>query len=224
MEQHDRERRERPEDDHGPRLAEKRRKDGERARGEDRRERRVAEEQERRDPDRRADPAHDRRDAEERAARRRDGLPTLLEAQEEGPPVAEHRGAAGQHTGEVADEQRPDERRTESLRHVQEHDGDAVAPAEDPPHVGGADVPAPDRPDVDPAPRTHDPVPGRDRPREVADEYDERGHHRDGRRYFRICDLDVQSLIVDQSRLSKKASMYEARSVWWSVHAAWSCA
>src|SRR5205085_2407071 len=131
-------------------------------------ERRVAEEQERREPDRGADPAHDRGDAEERAARRRDRLPALLEAQEQGAPMAEHRGAARQHAREVADEERPGKRRPEALRDVEQHDRNPVAPPEDAPDVRGADVPAPDLADVDAAPGTDDPVAGRDRAGEVA--------------------------------------------------------
>src|SRR5205085_10106480 len=117
-----------------------------------------------------------------------------------------------QHADQVAHEQRPRERRPEALRHVEEHDRNPVAPPEAAPHVRRPDVPAPERADVDAAPCPHDPVARGNRPGEVAAGDAESGGECVA--YGRIWDLETQSLIVDQSRLSKKASMYEARSVW----------
>ena len=129
-------------DDHGPRLAEREPDERERNRRHDRGERRVAREEEGDDPDAEPDQPEQRRDAEEGAAGGRDGLAALLEAQEERAPVAEHRRAAGEDAGQLADEQRPHERRHEALGDVEEHDRDPVPAAVGAPDVRRADVAA----------------------------------------------------------------------------------
>ena len=98
-----RQRRQRREGDHRPGLLQQHRHDRQREGRGDRRDRGVAEEREGHEPDHEADPAHDRRDGEERAAAGRHRLAALGEAHEQRPPVAEHRRAAGDHPGQVAD-------------------------------------------------------------------------------------------------------------------------
>ena len=80
------------------------------------------------------------------------------------------------------------------------------------PHVRGADVPAAHGVRMSDAARSpaDDPVPGRNAAGEIADDDEERGL--DG--YFKgIAYPETQLLTVVQSRFSKNASMYAARSV-----------
>src|SRR5207302_1293077 len=105
------------------------------------------------------------------------GLAALLEAEEQRPPVAEHGRAAREDAGQLTDEERTDERRDEPFRDVEQHDRDAVAAPELPPHVGGADVPAPDLADVDALRRADEPVPEGHAADEVAGDHDERARH-----------------------------------------------
>ena len=98
VEQEDRDGRAGGEHDHRPRLAEQHRDDRQRDRRGDRRERRVAEERGRRRSRRRRPTAPTSgRDPEERPAARRHHLPAAPQAEEQRPPVPEHRRGAGEH-------------------------------------------------------------------------------------------------------------------------------
>ncbi len=100
---------------------------GQRDAGHHRRQRGVAGDEEDDEPDRDPDQPEQRRDAEERPAPGGDRLAALLEAEEERPPVAEHRRAAGEHADQLADEERADERGHEALGDVEHDDRDPVA-------------------------------------------------------------------------------------------------
>src|SRR6266540_5402945 len=178
----------------------------------DRRDRGVAGNEERHHPDDRADAADERRDAEKGAAARRDHLPAAGELEEQRPGMPEHRRSPGKHAGERRYGVEEHERRDESLRGVEQDDGDPVRTAVRPPDIRRADVAAPVAPDVLVLQRVHEPVPGRDRTGEVANEECERDAY-----FVGIWYLETQSFTADQSRLSKNASMYDARSVWKSM-------
>src|SRR5581483_8771523 len=195
--------------DHRPWVAEHGGERRERQAGDDRRERRVAEERERQDPDPGTDPAHDRRHPQERAAGRRDDLATAPQPQEQRPPVTEHRRAAREDAGKMRVRLRRDQRRDEALRGVHQHDRQPVPAPVDPPHVRPADVAAAERADVRALESADDPVAGRDAAGQVAGDDQDRQRQRAGTPY-----PVTQPLTTPQSRLSKKASMYEARSVW----------
>jgi hypothetical protein len=81
--------------------------------------------------------------------------------------MPEHRGCARKHAGQVRDVDRRNERRHESLRSVDDDDGQPERPAVDAPHVGAADVPAPEAADVGVLDRADEPITRRDRPGEV---------------------------------------------------------
>jgi hypothetical protein len=89
--------------------------------------------------------------------------------------VAEHRGAAREDAGSLADEERAEQCRHEPLERVDEDDRKAEPPPKDAPRVRPADVAAAVAADVGPLDRADEPVPGRDRAGEVAgDDGDER--------------------------------------------------
>jgi hypothetical protein len=122
--------------------------------------------------------------------------------------MPEHRRSSRQGAREVPRDDGRHEGRGKPLRHVEQRDADAEPRAERPPYVRGADVSAPVPSDVFAARTAYDPVPERKTAGEVAGDYDEKRLYLGLIWYF-----DAQSLTVAQSRLSKKASMYEARSV-----------
>jgi hypothetical protein len=186
-------------------------------------------------------PAHQRSDAEEGASARRDHLPAARPAEEERSPVPEHGGGARDDAGQVPVDEGRGERRREALERVDGDDREPVAASEDAPDVRPADVAAAERPDVDALRRADEPVAGRDRAGQVADQREECGGHRKAisllrrdlvlrdpvvRRggthgsptsplllaslvdhFVEIWYLEIQSLTVPQSRLSKNASM-----------------
>ena len=115
--------------------------------------------------------------------------------------VAEHRSGASEYAREMRDDERRCKSRRESFERVDEHDGQSEPPPVDTPHVRPADVAAADRSDVSVLDCAHQPVAGRNRPRQVANDYEERSA------YVWIWYFDTQSLTVRQSRLSKNASM-----------------
>jgi hypothetical protein len=81
--------------------------------------------------------------------------------------VTDHRSGAGQHSGERRDRQREDERRDEPLRRVDQDDRNAEPLAVRAPDVRRADVAAAVLPDVLVLEEPDEPVPRRDRAREV---------------------------------------------------------
>src|SRR5581483_3026006 len=134
--------------DHRPWIAEQPGPEDERGRRDHRRDGRVARQGEHEEPHARARAADERRDAEERAARGRHHLPAAAEAEEERPPVPEHRGRACEDACAVPGELDRDERRHEALRRIEQHRRDAEPPAVHTPDVRRADVPAALRADV----------------------------------------------------------------------------
>ena len=120
-----------------------------RDRGGDRRERRVAEEREDDEPD--AAPSR-RRAARRRGTRRRRSRPScrrVAKPQEQRPPVPEHRRGAGEHAGQVPDEQRRRRARARTPSATSSSiTGSAEPRAVRPPDVRRADVAAADRADV----------------------------------------------------------------------------
>ena len=117
------------EDEHGPGLAEQERGDRQATARQDRGHRGVAGEREHHEPDDDPDQPNERREPEERTAAGRDRLPALREAEEDRAPVAEHRRAAGERTGDMPDRHRRDERRDEPLEDVEQHHRNRVARA-----------------------------------------------------------------------------------------------
>jgi hypothetical protein len=199
----------RDEDDHRPGLAERDRHDWQRHRSGHRGERRVAREREDRDPDHEPGEPHQRREPEEGACAGRDHLAAAPEAHENRPPVAEHRGAAHERADERALDLDGDQRRDEPLRYVEQDHRRAEPGPEAAPDVGGADVAAAELPDVASPEDPDDPEAEREAAGQVA------GDDQDGGGYFGlIWYFATQSFTVAQSMLSKKASMYELRSVW----------
>src|SRR5262245_35201178 len=204
------ERRQAGEDEHRPRLAEQQRGDRQRDRGDDRRDRHIARERKDREPHDRPDKPDERREPEQRPPVGRDHLPALREAEEQRPPVAEHRRAAGQRSGDRPGREGRGERGHEAFRDVEHDHRNRVAGPEGPPDVRGADVPAADGANVDTLRPADDPVPEREAAGQVAD--DDEGQRLDG--YLKGIPYPVtQLLTVTQSRFSKNASMYAARSV-----------
>ena len=188
------------------------RQDRQRERGHDRGQRRVAGDEEGDDPDRDPDQAQERSCAEKHAAPGGHRLPALLEAEEERPPVAEHRGAAGEHGCQLADEERAHERRHEALRHVEHYDRDPEPASVGPPYVRRTDVAAAHLADVLALDEQDDPVPERHRPQQVAAKDDEGRSHRGVlqellRHFSGIWYFETQSFTTAQSRLLKKTSM-----------------
>ena len=152
--------------------------EGQRHAGGHRRQRGVAGDEEDDEPDRDPDQPEQRHDAEERPAPGRDRLAALLEAEEERPPVAEHRRAPREHADQLADENRADERGHEPLGDVEHDDRDPVGLAVRAPDVACADVAATDRADVLALEQEDEPVAERHRPQQVAAEDDEGAGHR----------------------------------------------
>ena len=109
--------------------------------------------------------------------RGRDRLAALLEAEEERPPVAEHRRPAGERSDELVRHERPDERRHEALRHVEHDDRHAVGLAVRAPDVRRADVAAAHLTDVLVLEEEHEPVPERHRTEEVRAQDDQGRSH-----------------------------------------------
>src|SRR5438477_9589231 len=125
--------------------------------------------------------------------------------------MATHRGGTRHHASQVRHDQGRDESRRESLCRIEQHDREAEPPAVDAPHFRPADVAAPVPADVVALDEPHEPVAPRHRAEHVPGDDEERRRHS---AYVGIWYFDTQSLTVDQSRLSKNASMYDARSVW----------
>jgi hypothetical protein len=119
--------------------------------------------------------------------------------------------ARREHAREVRDVSVPDERRSESLRRVQDDDRQPEPPAVHTPDVRPADVAAAVTADVLVLDEPHEPVAPRHRAEQVAGDDEERV---DIQAYFWNLVLRHPVVDVDQSRLSKNASMYDARSVW----------
>src|SRR4029079_12294465 len=92
--------------------------------------------------------AHEWRDAEEGAARGGDHLPAFLAAEEDRPPVSEHRGRAREYPAAVPDHNGRRERRREALRRVEERRREPQLRPVDAPDVGRPDVAASFRTDV----------------------------------------------------------------------------
>jgi hypothetical protein len=115
--------------------------------------------------------------------------------------VPQHRRAAGHDACPLPDDERADQRRDETLRRVEDDDREPESPPEDAPDVRPADVAAAVTPDVRPPDRRDQPIAGGYRAGEIAGDGDKDGG------YFWIWYPDTQSLTVDQSRLSKNASM-----------------
>ena len=115
--------------------------------------------------------------------------------------MPEHRRAAGQHAGEVVDEDRREQCGNEPLGGVEDHHRHAELRPERPPDVGRADVPAPEPADVDAAEGADEPVAGRNAAGQVAGDYEK--NDAQVVIWYRV----TQSLIASQSRLSKNASM-----------------
>src|SRR5205085_7524060 len=111
----------------------------------------------------------------------------------------------------MARDERRRKRRCEALGGVEEDDRQPVPAAVGAPDVSRADVPAPDRADVDAFERPHHPVAEGQRARDVTSGDEERVGQ------ARIWYFETQSFTVAQSTLWKKASMYEPRSVWKSM-------
>ena len=142
--QHDDGRRSRdPERDDRPRVAEDDDEEHEREGGHDRRERGVPGHDEDDEPHRDADERGERREREERAARGRDHLPALLEAEEHGPRVAEHRRSRGEHADERTADPQPERRGGEPLRDVEERHRDAERAPVDAEDVDAPTLPLP---------------------------------------------------------------------------------
>ena len=166
------------EGDHRPRLSEQPGKQRERAGRHDRGNRGVAGDEEDEDPDACPDRPDDGGDAEYRATGGCDGLAALLEPEEDRPRVPDHGRASREHPGQRSGHLGGDECGHKALRDVEEHDGNAVPPAERTPHVRRADVPAADGADVDVLRRAHEPVPEGHGPDEVGRGDEERRRHR----------------------------------------------
>ena len=122
--------------------------------------------------------------------------------------MSEHCRAARQNAGELRHVDRGEQRGNEAFRGVDENDRQAEAPAEDAPDVGSADVAAAVLADVGPLDGADEPVPGRDRAGDIPGDDGDCGSY-----FVSIWYFETQSLIVRQSRLSKNALMYDARSV-----------
>jgi hypothetical protein len=179
------------EGNHGPGLTDQHGDERQRARRQHRRDRRIAEEEKRHDPDSCPDGAHDRLDAEEShrgAARHHPArCDTNIVARSAGTnPFAVSTSTTGSPS------LRPNTRQT------------FVPP----------DVAAPERPDVDVPDTADEPVSSRNRAGDVARDDRDGVAHGGAAPYVWIWYFDTQSSIVGQSRLSKNASMYDARSVW----------
>src|SRR5262245_5992072 len=198
--------------DDGPGLPQRNRDEGQRCRGDHGGERCVAEEREDGDPDHGRGQPDERREREEGAAARRDHLPAALEAQEQRPPVPEHRCAARQCARERARDLGGDEGGHEPLREVEHDHGSTEAGAEAPRDVRGADVAAPEAADIAALEDPDEPVAEREAAGQVAGQDEECGFYLSVISYFA-----TQSFTVAQSRLFMKASMYDARSVWKSM-------
>src|ERR671918_606328 len=125
------------------------------------------EERERHGGDHRGDRGVARR--EEDDAGGRNGLARLREAEEERPPVPDHRSDAGQDSDEVVAEPAAEQCGGEPLSDVEGSHREAELEAERAPHVRSPWVAAADRSDVDPGDESRDPVPPRHAPEEIAD-------------------------------------------------------
>src|SRR6478736_5663606 len=146
---------------------------------EDRRHGRVANDEERGQPDDSGADRDPERNAEEDPSAGRDHLPALREAQEDRPPVPEHRRAARANPREMVrrDEQHPEQRRDVALQDVEDDDREAEPPTVRPPDVRRADVSRPGRPDVLVLEEPHQPVPPGTGAEEVAeDDQRQEGH------------------------------------------------
>ncbi len=154
--------------DDGPRGSEKEREERKRDAACDRSDRHVTRDEEDEDPDTgRAEP-RDRREGERHASGRRHQLAAALESEEERAPVPDESRRAGEHAYELVADEAAEERRPGAFRDVEEENGKPELPAERTPHVGRADVSAPERPDVDPLDGERKPVAPRQAPEDVA--------------------------------------------------------
>ena len=146
--------------------------------------------------------------------------------------MTQHRSGAREHADPVAGEEEPGERGDEALEDVEHGHRDAERLAVGAPDVRRADVAAPLLPDVLAAGQPHHDDAGRDRADQVPGEDEERvGEHGASLRgdaagdghggavtvtgsHDGISYAATQPLTTPQSRFSKNASTYEARSVW----------
>ena len=131
--------------------------------------------------------------------------------------MTDHRGGAGEDSDPVARDLEADERRDEPFRDVEKRHGDPERGAVHAPDVRRADVAAPVTTDVVAAEEPREHVAEGNRAEEVAAEDDQGvgGHRRPNRQRQNGMEYDaIHPFTTCQSRFSKNASTYEARSVW----------